>query len=850
MAGLGTLFVAVRGDTKGLKQDLDLAKGRVSSAAMNMKKSIAGINFKAIGVAAGAMAAVTVVAMNKSIKAASDLEETASKFSVVFKGQEKEAKAWASELVDAYKMSTRESLLYLSSVQDLLVPMGMNAEAAGKMSSEVVKLSADLGSFNNLPTEKVMEDIQSALVGNFETMKKYGVVLNATNVQQKALTMGLADTKNELTAAHKAQAAYQLMVEGSSAAIGDMIRTGDSFANQQKQMTATVEDFTAAFGKQLLPVATKVLTKINKALLDNKDALFKLAKDGLVKLVQGVQGVVKVLKFFHNAWNGIKLVGQSAIVLLVTGIDQLFKGFRRLFQPLDLLFKALVKMGKIENNPFDKMQDSLNGVQETTFDVTQEILDDIDETNRKYSEWEEVVVGVRNEIEKMPTSVNLVTEAVDDASGAVTALGTSMKTVETDAPWNGIITGWDGAVIDMNEDTKTFKTEWNSAIEDMVTGTEKGSISWLEGEWAKSTDRVKASFEGALSSALIAAATGDDEALLTAWQTLWTSMATIVTDLIAKAIVQAVITSGPAQALGSAISGGVSSLTSTAAGGAGAELGGEAGVGAGITTGSLTTAAAVALPVAAIGKAVATKDVDVAKAFLINPALGSTLATLKLFASDAAISDLGLSGDQFSIGIGGSYKYDPNNENRGFDMAIESFGSLAHPVRMILLQSKASLENSLASVRAIDETSYMAMLEYFKNTGITIAGGSMSRQSENPNEVMASFLERWNQSMDLSWQMALESAGVQGFANGGFMRGGQIGIVGERGPELFMAPSDGTIVTAEQTERLGGGGTTININGVVTTDDIDAWLADRMQNMQDNDVGFNINTTDTMQAGL
>ena len=197
-------------------------------------------SWNALSIAAAASAGVAVYKIaeftKESIAAASNLEEVSSKFDVVFKGQEALAESWSTTLVDAYAMSTRESKQYLSSVQDLLVPMGMASKEAGVMSNEVVKLSADLGSFNNMPTARVMDDIQSALVGNYETMKKYGVVLNATTVQQKALEMGLAETKDELTAADKAQAAYKLMVEGSTAAIGDMARTSDSYANQLKAM--------------------------------------------------------------------------------------------------------------------------------------------------------------------------------------------------------------------------------------------------------------------------------------------------------------------------------------------------------------------------------------------------------------------------------------------------------------------------------------------------------------------------------------------------------------------------------------------------------------------------------------
>ena len=90
-------------------------------------------------------------------------------------------------------------------------------------------------------------------------MKKYGVVINATVVAQKALDMGLAKTKDELTAGMRAQAAYQLIVESSTDAIGDMARTSDSFANTAKAASAAWEDFMAELGKELLPTATAIL---------------------------------------------------------------------------------------------------------------------------------------------------------------------------------------------------------------------------------------------------------------------------------------------------------------------------------------------------------------------------------------------------------------------------------------------------------------------------------------------------------------------------------------------------------------------------------------------------------------
>lgn len=191
-----------------------------------------------------------------AIKFASDLEEADSKFKTVFRGQVSEAENMADVLTKSYGQSRREAREYLAGMQDLLVPMGMGRIAAAELSNEMVKLATDLGSFNNRRTADVMRDMQGALVGEFEAFKKYGVILNKAKVDQKALEMGLAKTKEELLGTHTALAAYQLMLEGSTDAVGDFKRTSDGYANTTKILNAAWEDFAATLGEKVLPAAT------------------------------------------------------------------------------------------------------------------------------------------------------------------------------------------------------------------------------------------------------------------------------------------------------------------------------------------------------------------------------------------------------------------------------------------------------------------------------------------------------------------------------------------------------------------------------------------------------------------
>jgi len=100
--------------------------------------------------------------------------------------------------------------------------------------------------------------------------------------------MGLAETKDMLTAADKAQAAYMLMTKGSADAIGDMARTSDSYANQVKKLEANIEDLRISMGESLLPIATDIVTQFNEWIKAN-DTFFK---QDLPRYIDGIASAI------------------------------------------------------------------------------------------------------------------------------------------------------------------------------------------------------------------------------------------------------------------------------------------------------------------------------------------------------------------------------------------------------------------------------------------------------------------------------------------------------------------------------------------------------------------------------
>lgn len=200
-----------------------------------------------------------------SIKAASDMQETMSKFNVVFGESAEAMKKWGDDTAAAVGRSKKQIASFLASSQDLLVPLGFDPKQAEQLSKEITKLAIDLGSFNNIADEDVFRDLQAALTGSGEVMKKYGVVVSEARVKQELLNKAI-DPK-VATEAQKAMARFQLILQGTTAAQGDAIRTSDSFANQWKKLQATIADTSVQLGEKFLPLVTQLISSLTEALL-------------------------------------------------------------------------------------------------------------------------------------------------------------------------------------------------------------------------------------------------------------------------------------------------------------------------------------------------------------------------------------------------------------------------------------------------------------------------------------------------------------------------------------------------------------------------------------------------------
>lgn len=221
--------------------------------------------------------------LGDAVEAASNLNESLSKSSVVFGEYSKDIEEFGDTAAESMGQSKQQAIEAAATYGNLFVSMGMTSEASADMSMSLVKLASDLASFNNTSVDDALLALRSGLTGETEPLKRFNVFLNEAVLKAEALKSGLTTSKGPLDAAARAQAAYNQIFAQTATAQGDFANTADGVANQSKTLTARWADMKAQLGEKLLPVVQKLMG----AFMDNLPAI----EEGLTGVVELVVGL-------------------------------------------------------------------------------------------------------------------------------------------------------------------------------------------------------------------------------------------------------------------------------------------------------------------------------------------------------------------------------------------------------------------------------------------------------------------------------------------------------------------------------------------------------------------------------
>ncbi len=243
----GRAFVEISGDDRKLRRTLR----RVSRELRSVGRMLTLVG--AVATAAAAAFAPLGVA---AVRAASDAEESLSRFAAVFGSETDRAAKFAEDLARRIGRSSVEVKNALATYQSFFVGLGFGAREALELSEQMAALALDFASFHNLTDDEALGRFISALSGSSEVLDRFGINTKQAALEQELLRQGINKSWTEVTEQEKAIARLSIIMRTMTGqgAVGDAVRTADSFANQMKRVRANIHDTSIEIGRALIPV--------------------------------------------------------------------------------------------------------------------------------------------------------------------------------------------------------------------------------------------------------------------------------------------------------------------------------------------------------------------------------------------------------------------------------------------------------------------------------------------------------------------------------------------------------------------------------------------------------------------
>jgi hypothetical protein len=407
------LVIEVLGNAKDAAKALGDVRSDTDRAAERFT------NFGQVTLAASAVGAV---GLYKLANAAGDYGEAQSAASVIFGDAVDIVTEFGEAASETAGMSKKAAVDGANTFGTFGKSAGLAGVDLAGFSTEMVQLAGDLASFKNTTPEQAIQAIGSALRGESEPIRAYGVLLDEATLKQRAMTMGIADGTAALTPQQKVLAAQAEILAQTSDAQGDYSRTSDSLANQQRTLTAEFENLKVGIGQGVLPMmsslvggASDVLGKFSELSPETQNLLGKLG--GIVVtggLVVGALSLVagKVLeardRFTTLGTDGTRSmnnVGKAA-----AGLTTIIAGIA--------IAEAIGAASNQIGDYAQKAEDALNRTREALLDeddgrAVQEFANTVAETQAEWTGLGEIWGSVGREFTVASTGIQADVENVD-----------------------------------------------------------------------------------------------------------------------------------------------------------------------------------------------------------------------------------------------------------------------------------------------------------------------------------------------------------------------------------------------------------------------------------------------------
>ena len=279
---------------------------------------------KKAALALGAIGIAAVTGAAKAVSLASDYAESQSKIAEIFGTSSVAVEAFAATAATSLGQSKQDVLNAAGTFGIFGDAAGLGGQDLVDFSNNFTTLASDLASFNNTSPQEAVEAIGSALRGESEPLRKYGVMLDDAAMKAEALAQGIYNGKGPLTQQQKILASTALIFQKTTKAQGDFARTSGGLANQTRIMKAQLANAATTIGTALLPIALKLSNffaqKVIPIVEKLSDTFSKKGLTGVLDLVKSQ--LPRLQEAFSTLWSWIQNTGVPRFVALMQSLGE------------------------------------------------------------------------------------------------------------------------------------------------------------------------------------------------------------------------------------------------------------------------------------------------------------------------------------------------------------------------------------------------------------------------------------------------------------------------------------------------------------------------------------------------
>lgn len=271
LVNLGTELNNTEADMRKFKAEIEdteqslktMSFDKVGQKLSDVGSKISSVGDKLKGFGTKLTLAVTAPLLgvaSAGVDSFSNIGESINVLESIYGDATKKLVGYNNELVNSHGLSEEAYYKSMSSFGAMLQGnTKISKEELAKLTDTLVKRSSDLTSFFNANQDKVQEDIQSILKGNYSVADNYGVLMNVGILEDYA--SGIGKVWKELDQEEKSLMGVQYFLEKTNISSGDFEKTNDGWANSIRRLQATLKNLSKIFGEVLLPILEPLLSK-------------------------------------------------------------------------------------------------------------------------------------------------------------------------------------------------------------------------------------------------------------------------------------------------------------------------------------------------------------------------------------------------------------------------------------------------------------------------------------------------------------------------------------------------------------------------------------------------------------